>query len=145
MNKYGRSGAHLDLCVKEKQVPDLGQTQRCVRLKDAKAMIIVILLFFKRKQYMYNFLIDDIRLFLFFFIFFFLRDCLGTEVYLLSKRFRLFGVPIVWLNLNLRFYFDHWVDASAGELSIPVGIILPSVFRHWHGLLDISIIEIYSS
>ena len=39
------------------------------------------------------------------------------------------------------------VDTSAGGLLVPEGIIGPvvSVFRQWHGLLDIFIIEIYSS
>ena len=45
-----------------------------------------------------------------------------------------------------RTKFDnyHWVDTSDGGLLVPEEII-QSVFQYWRGLLDIFIIEIYSS
>jgi hypothetical protein len=45
---------------------------------------------------------------------------------------------LIWY---LRFYYYQYVNTSAGWLLVPEGIML----RHWHGLLDIYISEIYSS
>jgi len=46
----------------------------------------------------------------------------------------------------LRFYSYHWVDTSTNGLLVPDGIIRPiAVLRHWLGLFDIFITEMYSS
>jgi hypothetical protein len=56
--------------------------------------------------------------------------------------------PISHISVSVKEHFDyyHYVDTSAGGLLVTEGIIYSVVIvPHWHVLLDIFVIEIYSS